>query len=237
LKEDQQLVEDLRVAFSQDIAELEVSFLSDFFCCFEDYLLNKLSAADYAYFESRFEKFKQIWGKYIYKNHILDCAADFSLLNDYYAVNTRRNEVFLNTVLCHSGGQTVSQCRHSGGSRKPVPYDFLKCISCRPLNRIPASAGMTTSESHSAMTQGVRENRDVIVAVTGGFHTAGLTKLLEEKNISYLTITPAITRTTRESTETYEKIARQQAKLFDVQAQRSTHCQWGKDSFSRRSSG
>jgi hypothetical protein len=133
IKEEKQLIEALRIAFSNDVAELEVSFLSDFFSSFEDYLTNRLSAEDYEYFVSRFEKFQKIWSKYTYKNHIKDLSDYFPLLNEYYKVNAQRNHVFFDKIA-----------------------QFL-----------PISA-------HA-------EDNDIVVLVSGGFHTEGLTKILPRR--------------------------------------------------------
>ncbi|MGA2090467.1 MAG: (d)CMP kinase, partial [Endomicrobiales bacterium] len=182
VQENQRMVEELRIAFSQDTAERDVSFLADFFDCFENYLLNRLSAEDYEYFQSRFEKFKQTWGKYTYKNHILDCAADFPMLDDYYSVNARRSTIFMENV----------------------------------LTAIPTSAPIPTWDNHSALPQATHPK--VIVMISGGFHTSGVTQLLEERNISYITVTPNITCSARDANDIYEKTARYQAKLFGSQA-------------------
>lgn len=172
VKENQRLIEELRVAFSGDIAELEVSFLADFFGCYEDYLLNRLSADDYAYFQSRFGQFKSTWGKYTLVNHVQDLAADYPLLDDYYALNARRNTIFLN-------------------------------------NMLPSAAAASLNK---------RAAPQVIVMVNGGFHTAGVTKLLDKRKISHLTITPNVTSAPQEAGTIYESITRYQAKLFGSQA-------------------
>jgi len=72
IEEDRRLTESVRIGLSKDSAELEVSFAADFFDCFKDYLLNKLSAEDYKYFAQRFDKFKTIWNKYAYVDRLND---------------------------------------------------------------------------------------------------------------------------------------------------------------------
>lgn len=98
VREERLLVEQLRSAFSRSTPELEVAFLTDYFDCYSGYLLNRLSADDYGYFASRFEKFQSVWGKYTFENRIKALAGDYPLLNDYYAVNARRNTVFLRAL-------------------------------------------------------------------------------------------------------------------------------------------
>lgn len=99
IKENRRLVEELRFAFSGDVVELEVSFLNDFFQTFSDYLRTNISAEDHAYFASRFNQFRMMWGKHVYRNRLNELSSDFPLLDEYYAVNIRRNEVFLKHVL------------------------------------------------------------------------------------------------------------------------------------------
>ncbi|MGA2089947.1 MAG: hypothetical protein ABSH12_00605, partial [Endomicrobiales bacterium] len=189
VSENQRLIEQLRIAFSGNIAEQEVSFLSDFFDCFEDYLLNRLSAQDYDYFQSRFEKFKATWGKYTYKNHVLDCAADFPLLNDYYALNDQRNTFFIKNML----------------SAVSAPLAVAK-------------REKTINRSLVAREQRGKEKPTVIVMISGGFHTVGIARLLEQRHISYLTITPNVTCSATYANDIYDKITRYQAKLFGSQA-------------------
>ena len=99
IQEEKQIVEELRLALSQDVAEVEVSFLVDFYGCLKDYLFNKLSADDYQYFIRQFSKFRDIWGKYAFVNHLQDVADAFPLLDEYYAANIQRNTCFLDHFL------------------------------------------------------------------------------------------------------------------------------------------
>jgi len=57
---------------------------------------------------------------------------------------------------------------------------------------------------------------EVIVVVTGGFHTEGLSRLLNDRRISYLTITPNVTKDTKLSDVVYEVLAKQQAKILQA---------------------
>ncbi|MEI8218949.1 MAG: hypothetical protein WCG51_07890, partial [Elusimicrobiota bacterium] len=166
VREDARLVEDLRAALSRSVSEQEVAFLVDFFDCFDAYLLNRLTAADYEYFKSRFEKFRGVWGKYVFENRVNALADVFPLLDEYYAVNAQRNDVFMQALHLPTMGS----------------------------------------------------NRDVSVVVSGGFHTDGLTALLAQKKISYVTITPNVTQDTRSAGVTYQRLAREQAQVFGSQA-------------------
>jgi len=56
--------------------------------------------------------------------------------------------------------------------------------------------------------------KEVIVTVTGGFHTQGLQKLLAARGISSLVITPNISQDAQEASAIYTALALEQAKLF-----------------------
>ncbi|MCX5782414.1 MAG: hypothetical protein NT145_06900 [Elusimicrobia bacterium] len=52
------------------------------------------------------------------------------------------------------------------------------------------------------------------MVVTGGFHTAGITKLLEKKNVSYIVITPSVTTDTKLATQIYDRLAKEDAEIM-----------------------
>ncbi|MCX5847995.1 MAG: hypothetical protein NTW65_00900 [Deltaproteobacteria bacterium] len=53
---------------------------------------------------------------------------------------------------------------------------------------------------------GLLKASEIIVVVTGGFYTEGMEELLKNKKISYLCITPNITRDTRASSTVYAEL-------------------------------
>ncbi|MGA2091599.1 MAG: hypothetical protein ABSH12_09110, partial [Endomicrobiales bacterium] len=159
IHEEKRLIEELRVALSKDVNEVEISFLSDFYDTFKDYLFNRLSANDYDYFVSRFDMFKRIWKKYTYSNHLSVLEPAFATLDEYYRVNNTRTDRFVETILKDNSSK-------------------------------------------------------VIVMVTGGYHSEGLQKLLEERKISYCTITPTIVSGPTDSRTIYQDIIKQQASVF-----------------------
>jgi hypothetical protein len=195
IEEEKRLVEDIRIGFSRDVSELDVSFLADFYGYFQDYLLNKLAADDYAYFMERFDKFQQVWGKYAPKNGIAELSGDFSLLNEYYNVNCERNNSFIKNILASSNARPVM----------PVIAGTERPDSSQPLQY---------TEDIKATIQSLDKAQEIFVVVAGGFHTAGLEKLLAERKISYLAITPNVTRDTRASSLVYAEFAKQQAMIL-----------------------
>lgn len=167
IQEENELIGEIRAGLSHDGAALEVSFLADFFYCFQNYLLNKLTADDYAYFTQQVGEFKTIWGKYVYINRLPALDGDYALLDDYYRVNIDRNT------------------------------SFIKNISPSLAVSSPEGAG-----------------KNVIVLVTGGFHTEGIKRLLTEQKISYMTVMPNVSGDTTAAGARYSELARQQAKVL-----------------------
>ncbi|MDD3923221.1 MAG: hypothetical protein PHY39_06820, partial [Endomicrobiaceae bacterium] len=55
--------------------------------------------------------------------------------------------------------------------------------------------------------------KEIYITVTGGFHTQGISKLLSEKGITNIVITPNVTGDTKVAEETYYKIAQEQSKI------------------------
>ncbi|MDR3113458.1 MAG: hypothetical protein LBU09_03700 [Endomicrobium sp.] len=192
ISEERFLVEDIRVALSLNKTELEVSFLSDFFLYFEDYLKASISAADYEYLEKKFDKFLGLWDKYAFYNQISDLKEDFKLLKEYYEANDKRNEIFLSVV----SQEAAIENRNS-----------LKQIFNEPLSKL------------------LDGKKNIVIAVTGGYHTKGLADLLNAKRISYAVVTPNTSGGVKEAYENYENAASQQAKIFSQTLQLSLFAQ------------
>jgi hypothetical protein len=62
------------------------------------------------------------------------------------------------------------------------------------------------------------KNSEIIVVVTGGFHTRGLEELMRERKLSYLCVTPNVTQDATVSNGLYADLVKQQAKLFETQS-------------------
>lgn len=98
LQEERHLVEALRVALADDVAEVEVAFLSDFLSFFARYIRHSLTPDEHEYFRARFATFRALWGTYFIHNDILDCADEIGALDTYFAVNEQRTAVFLDAL-------------------------------------------------------------------------------------------------------------------------------------------
>jgi len=106
-EEENNLSQEIRIAFSDDIDEIEAAFLSYFYGYFKNYLTNSLTAEDYKYFVRKFEDFKYLWDKYNYENSLEELREDFKILDEYYRVNDERDEIFLRQLRIKDKGEGV----------------------------------------------------------------------------------------------------------------------------------
>ncbi len=187
ITEEKRLIGQIRLGLSEDIAEFNISFLTEFLNYFQDYLTNKLSAPDYIYFSKRFSDFKRIWGSYTYENRLKELEPDFQLLDDFYRVNCQRNDCFVNNILKNMPGPIAANPPSNDN------YAFQDSIQ----------------KSISSLKSG-----KIIVVISGGFHTEGIQNLLGRQGISCLTITPSITKDSKASDLMYRELARLQSKYL-----------------------
>lgn len=171
LNEERILLNNLRQAFSKNETEYEVSFLTDFYAVFRDFLTNKLTAANYEYFASKEHQFINIYSKYSVVNRISLLSDDINKLEQYYSVNNQRNSIFLNNIL---NGVEVQQ--------------------------------NPTNQNEDIFKQA----QEVIIVISGGYHTKGLNQLLSDKKISYVTITPMVSSDISKSEQEYINIIKEQ---------------------------
>ncbi|MFC1500921.1 hypothetical protein ACFL58_00525 [Elusimicrobiota bacterium] len=187
VSEERKLIQKIHQKTSQNIAEGEIAFISDFFAYLEEYLNNKISANDYEYFQRNSKDFKKLWAKYVYSEKITNLAPYYDLFDVFYKVNIERNKYFIENTLgnipvLNSGISPVADINHIDETLKSL-----------------------------------KNAKEIIVLVTGGFHTEGLERLLSRREVSYLVITPNVTKDTKFADTVYNKFAKQQAKRFASQ--------------------
>ncbi|MFA6613152.1 MAG: hypothetical protein WCS83_00045 [Endomicrobiia bacterium] len=77
--------------------------------------------------------------------------------------------------------------------------------------------GIETSNMKSKKEINIIDNiknvKRVDVVITGGFHTDSVSKILEEKNVSYIVITPNVTGGIKYAQKTYYQIAKEQSNI------------------------
>ncbi|MDR1195950.1 MAG: ATP-binding protein, partial [Endomicrobium sp.] len=182
VQEEKRVIEKIRLALSKSKSELEVSFASDFYSYFKDYLLASITADDHKYFAAQFDEFRNVWEKYTYESVLNNLNADFEEINEFYRSNFRRDEIFSEKI-----------------AQSPAGRDDIQKTGIASLK--------------SAQLSDILKNSDISVIITGGFHSEGIKEILETKNISYLTITPNVSKIS-DSNSVYADLAKQQAKYF-----------------------
>ncbi|MBN1621532.1 MAG: hypothetical protein JW871_02960, partial [Endomicrobiales bacterium] len=185
LREEDILTRELHMKLSESETEKEVVFIISFFKNFKAYYRNKISAEDYQYFADNLDKFHTLWNKHAMTGKISNFDQYSGLLNDFYSANLKRNNCFLKNC--------IGPCEQAGTSGIFVsPYANQK----------------------ERVIQTMKDAKEIIVMVSGGFHTPGLTKLLESRRISYLVVTPNVTQDTKFAEQVYNKLAAIQAQMF-----------------------
>ena len=180
--EERQLITEIRKALSYNNEEYEITFVSDFSRFFKDYLEYKLTDADWKYFESGYEQFRQLYAKYATIDRIREIEKEFTELNKYYEINDIRNEVFVNNLLQDKHPDVTEQ------SKFREDEEILK------------------------------GSKEVIIAVTGGFHSNALEDILQAKEVNTIVITPSIFEGIEKATKQYKGIIKEQSKEFQHQA-------------------
>ncbi|WP_413853440.1 class II fructose-bisphosphate aldolase, partial [Candidatus Ruminimicrobium bovinum] len=177
INEERSLIEQIRGALSKNKAELEISFLTDFFKYFKDFMTANISADNRQYFSEKVDSFINLWNKYsFYNKPMLELVEKMPLINEYYDVNDYRNKVFIEKINIGN--------RNSSNSELPI-------------------------SSFSSLIDG----KNIVVVITGGYHTKGLTELLLKNNISYAVITPTVSGDTGNTYEKYESAVKEEAKI------------------------
>ena len=99
MNEERKLIEQIRMALSNNVTEQEISYITDFSKYFKDYLTYSLTASDWKYFKFGFDKFYDIYAKYAVIDRIAGLKKDMKELNRYYEVNDIRNSIFVSNIL------------------------------------------------------------------------------------------------------------------------------------------
>ncbi|MCB4792893.1 MAG: hypothetical protein LHV68_13570, partial [Elusimicrobia bacterium] len=204
VREEQKLVDEIRLKLAVKESEREIVFLNEFSRYLKDYLAYKVSVKDYEYVSKNLSKFELFYKKYVGDSKLSSMALYISLLKDYYKVNLERNS------------RLLSNC-FTSNKAKPFSSQIEQVntlISGQNLNDEIEANGVNISK--------LLDNSEILVLVTGGFHTDGIKDLLKEKEISYITITPNVTKDTLASESIYKKLLKEQGGFFTKSMSGST---------------
>lgn len=173
LMEERRLVADIRAYLSKDKTDLEISYISDFSEIYKKYIRAELTAAEWGYFKVGFDKFRQLYAKYSINNEVDKMSAKYDMLDEFYKVNSKRDEIFAASMNLEK-------------------------------------AGVKSAEKDRSAKEVLEESKNLIILVTGGFHSSGMDKILSDNNITAITVTPNLGKVRAEQArEKYESIMNQ----------------------------
>ncbi|MCB4792670.1 MAG: radical SAM protein [Elusimicrobia bacterium] len=198
IDEEHNLINEIRLRLARTKSEREVVFLNEFIRNFKDYLAYKSSTKDYEYIRANTEQFKYLWVKYVKNEELTGIQEYFDLLNEYYAANFLRN----NCLIANCGILQTTDYRPQTTDHRPqtTGMPVNEGIALLPLAMVPSDALENATE--------------VIVLITGGFHTAGLSELLKERGVPYLVVTPNVTQNTGLAESVYAKLLEYQSQML-----------------------
>ena len=176
--EEKLFVRELRDKLAQTQAEKDIYFLQQSLESLSQYLTNKMTAKDYEQFSQNLTKFKLLWEKYIDIDNLTSLTEYFDLAGTFYKNNVERNRVFIKNVFGKKVNKAVDGLR-------------IKKASISHKDKV---------------LDAIANGRKIHVVITGGFHTYGFNKLLEDENINYIVITPNITEETAKAETLYKNI-------------------------------
>ncbi|MGA2091163.1 MAG: HAD-IA family hydrolase, partial [Endomicrobiales bacterium] len=188
VREDQQLVGELQRRFCASSAEKDVVLLTGYFRRFEQYMNGRVPSDDYNFVNKHSDEFTLLWAKYAL-NAPVPALTDYgNRLETFYKVNLARNQAFIKNVF---------------GFVSPTLAPNLRLVT-----------DVDVMSRARAVLDGKKE---LIVMVAGGFHTAGITGLLKSYNVSYVVITPGVTKEAPATDTVYTDMIRGEARLFSAQ--------------------
>lgn len=180
--EEDLLIKELNNKFAETEQEKEIFFLKNFLDSLSHYLTNKITAKEYDTFIENTDTFKFLWAKYIDIDGIINIAEYFDLVEDFYKDNIERNKVFIRNLL----GKT------------PKNNDNILRIKNSKINH------------KQKVIESLFNGKKIHIVITGGFHTDGFDKLLQDENINYLVITPNITESAANSDVLFQNFFNEQ---------------------------
>ncbi|MCL1971839.1 MAG: hypothetical protein FWG57_02470 [Endomicrobia bacterium] len=144
--------------------EKELLYLNSFIDLMEGFLENKITAPEYQYFERELPNFKALWTKYTRMSELPGLEQYYSLFESFYKVNFERDKIFINNV---KGSLPKTNDPNMTFSKDMIMTDIAKLLA---------------------------NAKEVEVVVTGGFHTQGVSRVLQNARQSYVVITPNVTQ-------------------------------------------
>gem|GEM_PF-4240129 len=159
----------LTAKFAERRLDKDLLFLSRMAKNLGDFAALKMTPGQYQFFSENREEFRIVLRKYCEPHEV---KAVLKILDDaayttYYAVNFKRNDIFINAIALRSLGEKIGGF---ASGKKDV-------------------SGSLSAGGYEDVLAHIGQFKDIDIVVAGGFHR-GVSKLLHDKGVSYLTITP-----------------------------------------------
>ncbi len=200
VKEERKLIDTIRTYLSETPTELEIAYISDFKDFYKKYISAELSSSQWEYVKLGLEKFEELYAKYSVQNDVANLKMYSRLLTDFYNVNTERNSIFLSNM---------------GILKTPVIASASSTLSSRTersereISSVQPRSGVVAVNSSDIPS--LFSAKKIMILVSGGYHTEGITELLNKNNISNITITPEVINASAATRSVYENLVLHQA--------------------------
>jgi hypothetical protein len=184
IKEEERFEGELSIAFASDQGSREVAFLAGFIGKIKDYFSTKITADNYERYKENIKEWKRLYIKYI-DNKKMEMLKEYEKrLDRFYDINVDRNQYFIENL------DFIKEAKKVEGKKEEQESEVEKVIGS------------------------LKEAKSVNVVVTGGFHTEALSEMLAKEGISYIVITPNVSKGVEEAERAYHELAKEQSKIL-----------------------
>ncbi|MBR4632724.1 MAG: hypothetical protein IKO48_05350 [Elusimicrobia bacterium] len=185
--EEKLFIQELKNKFAATQAEKDIYFIQDNLESLSHYLTNKMTAKEHEHFTRNKDKFQLLWKQYIDIDNLTNLEQYLNLVDDFYNNNIERNRIFIKNIFGKNTKGSINGLRIKN-------------------SKINHNEKILEDLSNNKITK----NKKVHVVITGGFHTYGFNKILEDEKINYVVITPNVTEDTTKAENLYKNIFNEQ---------------------------
>jgi hypothetical protein len=205
VKEERGLIEKIMGAKEESQEEREIGYIEDMYGYLCEYLGNKLMAMDYEYYKDNEERFKKMYRKYAVIDELEAIEKDLEILGEYYRVNNERNEIFVKKIKGLMGeGENEEEVSEGEIWERREKVEGEKGGKEKRGRRI----------ENKEVEECIGRGREIVIVVTGGYHSEGMGEILEREGISEIVITPNVLGGVGRAEKIYEGIIEEEVKVL-----------------------
>ncbi len=191
IKEEQNFKDEINDRFSENKAEEEIVFLSNFVRYYQDYLMGKITTDDCNYYKQNIDRFKYVWVKYIDNREVV-ALEDYEKISDtFYKINFERNHYFMENMKNVLDGQKISK----NVEGKNELQKTMNSLQQAKEVYITVTGGFHTQEMSNMLAKAGVTNIVITPNVTGDTKVAEdiyYNLAQEQAKISFQALAPAI---------------------------------------------